>query len=227
MSRDTVQADWRSRLTSAAEAVSVVRPGDHVFVGSACATPRSLVDALEQLTTPPPGVVLVHFLTDHVARGVPSTNYRHRVFYVGRDVLALAASEQIDYVPISLPDVPALFGNGRIPLDVALVQVAPPDEDGTCSLGISVDITRAAALAARTVIAEVNPAMPRTRGETRIPVERIDRFVAVDSPIVEYLHEPADDCGRADRALRRTTDRRSVEVTTESGITEVTMIFSP
>ncbi|HJU37186.1 MAG TPA: GNAT family N-acetyltransferase [Gaiellaceae bacterium] len=211
MSLDAVQGDWRDRLTSAAEAVSVVRPGDHVFVGSACATPRALVGALEQLAAPPPGVVLVHFLTDRVGIGdPPQTQYRHRVFYVGRDVLALAGSGQIEYVPVSLPDVPALFGTGRIPLDVALVQVAPPDEDGSCSLGISVDITRAAALAARTVIAEVNPAMPRTRGDTRIPAERIDHFVPVETPIVEYLHEPADDVAeQIARYVARLIDDRS------------------
>jgi acyl-CoA hydrolase/RimJ/RimL family protein N-acetyltransferase len=193
MSRDAAQGDWRNRLTSAAEAVSVVRPGDQVFIGSACATPRTLVDALEQLGSPPPGAALVHFLTDRVAGSVsPTTNYRHRVFYVGRDVLALAESGQIEYIPVSLPDVPALFGNGRIPVDIALIQVAPPDEDGNCSLGISVDITRAGALAAKTVIAEVNPAMPRTRGETRIPAERIAHFVEVETPVIEYLHEPAD-----------------------------------
>jgi acyl-CoA hydrolase/RimJ/RimL family protein N-acetyltransferase len=211
MSCEAVQGDWRGRVTSAAEAVSVVRPGDQVFVGSACATPRTLVDALEQLTSPPPGTVLVHFLTDRVVGDdAPATHYRHRVFYVGQDVLALAPSGQIEYVPVSLPDVPALFGNGRIPLDVAMVQVAPPDQDGSCSLGISVDITRAAALAARTVIAEVNPAMPRTRGETRIPAERIDRFVPVETPIVEYLHKPAD--GVAEQIARyvaRLIDDRS------------------
>jgi acyl-CoA hydrolase/RimJ/RimL family protein N-acetyltransferase len=190
---DAACSDWRSRQVSAAEAVSVVRPGDHVFVGSSCATPRTLVDALERLTSPPAGVVLVHFLTDHVATGEPPvTHYRHRVFYVGRDILALADSGQIEYVPIALPDVPELFRNGRMPLDVALVQVAPPDPDGSCSLGISVDITRAAALAARTVVAEVNPAMPRTRGDSRIPADRIEHFVHVETPVVEYLHEPAD-----------------------------------
>ena len=185
--------DWRTRQVSAAEAVSAVRPGDQVFVGSACATPRSLVHALERREPPPPGTVLVHFLTDRVGFGEPpSTNYRHRVFYVGQDARALADSGRVDYVPLSIADVPELFRNQRIALDVAMVQVAPPDPDGTCSLGISVDVTRAAALAARTVIAEINPAMPRTHGESRIPVNRIDHFVTVDTPIVEYLHEPAD-----------------------------------
>jgi acyl-CoA hydrolase/RimJ/RimL family protein N-acetyltransferase len=184
---------WRGRVGSAAQAVSVVRPGDRVFVGSACATPVQLLDALERRTDGTAGVTLIHFLTDHVGSGdPPATHYRHRVFYVGADMRRLAGSAQVDYVPISLAEVPRLLSTGRLPLDVALVQVAPPDADGTCSLGVSVDVTRAAALAARTVIAEVNPAMPRTCGDSRIPVARIDRFVEVDTPVTEYLHPPVD-----------------------------------
>jgi acyl-CoA hydrolase len=201
--------DWRERQVSAAEAVSVVGPGDKVFVGSACATPRCLVEALEQLKRP--GVVLVHFLTDRVGAGdPPSTNYRHRVFYVGRDVRALRESGRVEYLPLSLADVPQLFQNGQIPLDVAMVQVAPPDPDGTCSLGISVDVTKAAALAARTVIAEVNPAMPRTAGDSRIPVDRIASFVAVETPVVEYLHDPAGEVAeQIARYVARLIDDRS------------------
>ena len=208
-------ANWRDRQVSAAEAVSVVRPGDRVFVGSACATPRTLVDALEE--TRQAGVVLVHFLTDWISTGdTPHTKYRHRVFYVGRnvralhDVPALRESGLVDYVPISLGDVPELFENGQLPLDVAMVQVAPPDPDGTCSLGISVDVTKAAALAARTVIAEVNPAMPRTAGDSRIPVDRIASFVPVETPVVEYLHEPAGEVAeQIARYVARLIDDRS------------------
>jgi acyl-CoA hydrolase len=201
---------WRDHLVSAAEAVSVVRPGDKVFVGSACATPRSLVGALERLGRP--GVVLVHFLTDRVGTGDPSrTRCRHRVFYVGRDVRALAESGWVEYLPLSLSDVPELFRNGQIPLDVAMIQVAPPDPDGTCSLGISVDVTKAAALTARTVIAEVNPAMPRTAGDSRIPAGRISRFVAVGTPVVEYLHDPVGEAaGQIARYVARLVDDRSI-----------------
>jgi acyl-CoA hydrolase/RimJ/RimL family protein N-acetyltransferase len=178
----------------ATEAVSLVRPGDRVFVGTACATPRVLVEALEQLDRPPDGVELVHFLIDRdVVGDPPSTNYRHRVFYVGRNAQALLASGLVEYLPLSLADVPRLIRSGRMPIDVAFVQVAPPDPDGTCSLGISVDVTQAAALAARTVIAEVNQSMPRTCGDSRIPLDRIDRMIEVDSPVIEYLHEPADE----------------------------------
>ena len=200
---------WRDRLVSADEAVSIVRPGDRVFVGSACATPRSLVEALERVIRP--GVVLVHFLTDRVGTGdPPRTNYRHRVFYVGRDVRSLGESGWVEYIPLALGDVPGLFRNGQIPLDVAMIQVAPPDPDGTCSLGISVDVTKAAAQTARTVIAEVNPAMPRTAGDSRIPVGRIARFVAVETPVVEYLHDPVGEAaGQIARYVARLVDDRS------------------
>jgi acyl-CoA hydrolase/RimJ/RimL family protein N-acetyltransferase len=205
--------EWRDRQVSAAEAVSVVRPGDKVFVGSACATPRTLVEALEQSRVS--GVVLVHFLTDRVGTGdPPHTNHRHRVFYVGRDVRALRDSGLVEYVPLSLGDVPRLFHSGQIPLDVAMVQVAPPDPDGTCSLGISVDVTKAAALAARAVVAEVNPAMPRTTGDSRIPVDRIAAFVPVETPVVEYLHEPAGEVAEriAGYVARLIDDRSTLQV---------------
>jgi acyl-CoA hydrolase/GNAT superfamily N-acetyltransferase len=206
--------DWHQRRASAEEAVSVVRPGDKVFVGSACATPRTLVDALEELRRP--GVVLVHFLINRVGPGDPQqTAYRHRVFYIGtneRDLLG--PTRMVEYLPLSLADVPRLFENGQLPLDVAMVQVAPPDPDGNCSLGVSVDVTKAAALAARTVIAEVNPAMPRTSGDSRIPVERIASFVPVETPVFEYLHEPADEVAEqiAGYAARLIEDRSTLQI---------------
>ncbi len=203
------RSDWRERSVSAGEAVGAVRPGDKVFVGSACATPATLVEALEERTVP--GVELVHFLTSRIGSGdPPRTNYRHRVFYVGTNVRELTDPSQVEYLPLSLADVPRLFANRQLPLDVAMVQVAPPDPDGTCSLGISVDVTQAAAMAARTVIAEVNPAMPRTAGDSRIPVNRIASFVPVESPVVEYLHEPVGDvAAQIARYVARLIDDRS------------------
>ena len=201
-------SDWRDRQVSATEAVSLVQAGDKVFVGSACATPRALVRALEELARP--GVELVHFLTNQAGADAPETNYPHRVFYVGTDDRALLESSRVEYLPLSLADAPRLFADGQLPLDVAMVQVAPPDEDGTCSLGISVDVTKSAALAARTVIAEVNPAMPRTAGDSRIPAERITRFVPVDTPVVEYLHEPVGEVAeQIARYVARLIDDRS------------------
>ncbi|HSD22896.1 MAG TPA: GNAT family N-acetyltransferase [Solirubrobacterales bacterium] len=182
--------DWHDRQASAAEAVSVVRPGDKVFIGTACATPRSLLQALEELDRP--GVTLVHFLTDRFGTDdPPQTNYRHRVFYVGRDMRALQGPmRQVEYLPLSVADVPRLLESGLMPLDVAMVQVAPPDPDGTCSLGISVDVTKSAVMAANTVIAEVFRAMPRTAGDSRISIDRIASFVPVETPVIEYIHPP-------------------------------------
>jgi len=206
--------DWHERRVSADEAVSVVRPGDKVFVGSACATPQALVGALEELRRP--GVVLVHFLISRAdISGPPETAYRHRVFYVGtseRDLLG--PTRKVEYLPLSLADVPRLFENGQLPLDVAMVQVAPPDPDGTCSLGVSVDVTKAAALSARTVIAEVNAAMPRTSGDSRIPADRIASFVPVETPVVEYLHEPASEVAEqiARYVARLIEDRSTLQV---------------
>ena len=107
-------SDWHARATSATEAVAAIRPGDRVFVGTACATPRALVDALEQLREPPAGVVLTHFLTDRVGSG--DTRYRHRVFYVGRDLRGMRAPERLEYAPLCLADVPALLASGRMPV---------------------------------------------------------------------------------------------------------------
>ena len=174
---------------TAAQAVELVRPGDRVWVGSACGTPRALLAALNDLPVPLPGVRLVHFLANGVTvDGV--ARYPQEVLFVGSELRGLTRSGQVDYVPVSLSEVPSLVARGQYRVDVALVQVAPPDEQGMCSLGVTVDVTLAAALHARTVLAEVNPAMPRTGPATEIPVERIAAFVEVPGPVAEYRHEP-------------------------------------
>jgi hypothetical protein len=173
--------------------------------GARAPPPRTLLRALEDRAGLSAGAQLVHFLTDGAVAG-GSSSFRHRVFYVGADVRPLAAAGQIEYVPISLTEVPALVRSGRLPVDVALVQVSPPDDDGMCSLGVSVDVTRAAVLAARMVVAEVNPRMPRTHGDSLVPLDRLDHLVAVDTPVIEYEH-PA--VGEAAERIARYVDRDS------------------
>jgi acyl-CoA hydrolase/GNAT superfamily N-acetyltransferase len=187
---ETEATDWRSRIVTADEAVAGVRPGARVFVGSASATPRRLLGALAARQDAPAGIELVHFLTDgaRAATAAGPTEFRHRTWFVGSDLRDPGL--RVEYVPLSVTDVPRLLDAGRIELDVAFVQVRPPDADGTCSLGVSVDITRAAALAAGRIVAEVNPRMPHTGPASTIPVDRIDAFVEVDEPIIEYTHPP-------------------------------------
>jgi acyl-CoA hydrolase/RimJ/RimL family protein N-acetyltransferase len=170
---------------TAAEAVAFVQPGDRVFVGSACAVPRTLLDALETIRPLVPGVRLVHFLADGIG-----SSYPQEVFFVGSELRGRVEAGVVDYVPLSSADLPALIAGGQHRVDVALIQVAPPDEHGMCSLGVSVDVTHAAALAAPVVLAEVNPAMPRTGPASNIPESAITAFVPVPAVVQEYVHEP-------------------------------------
>lgn len=170
---------------SADEAVSLIHPGDRVFVGSACGAPRTLLAALHRRSPAVPGVRLVHFLAD----GIDQT-YPQEVYFVGSALRGQVESGRVDYVPVSSGDLPGLLASGQHRVNVALIQVAPPDEHGMCSLGVSVDVTRAAALAAPVVLAEINPAMPHTGSSSTIPMERITALVQVDEPLSEYVHEP-------------------------------------
>ena len=159
--------------------------------------------ALESRSPSPADLEFVSFLTTSaVLEGAQATSirYRHRTFFVGSDVRALSASGRLDYVPICLEEVPRLLASGRLPIDVALLQVSPPDARGFVSLGVSVDLAPAILAVARTVIAEVNPAMPRTYGESFVHIDRFDAFVSVDTPVTEYRHPPAGEA--AERVAR-------------------------
>lgn len=191
---DTMSA-YADRIVTAAAAVELVKPGARVFLGTGCATPLSLVTALEARRPSPPDVELFHFLTSALAEdgAAYDSRFRHRAFFVGSDMSSLVRSGAAEYVPISLVQIPELIANGRIRPDVALVQVTPPDAHGWVSLGVSVDIVMAILRVAGTIIAEVNPRMPRTHGDTLIPAERIARFVQVEREVTEYRHPPIDD----------------------------------
>ena len=195
-----MQTDWRARAVDATSALSVIEPGDRVFVGTACGAPAALLSALEGHDPPIPGVRLVQFVTSAPPpeiHGRPFTRYPRRTFFVGSDTKDLVAAGKAEYVPMPLPAVPEMLARGRLPLDAALVQVSPPDADGQCSLGVSVDVTKSAIEHAAVVIAEVNPHMPRTRGDTLVPIERLDHLVEVDTPLLEYVHPPVGDAAQA------------------------------
>jgi acyl-CoA hydrolase len=174
---------YKGQIETAECAVLAVKAGDRVFVGTACATPRTLIAALETTSRPPPDVELIHFITTaaipHDQDGRATTKYRHRTFFVGSDVRSAVKLGMADYVPIQISRVPELIERGSISIDVAMIQISPPDEFGYASFGVSVDIIPAAVAAAKWVIAEVNPAMPRTQGDTAIHMRDIDIIVPV------------------------------------------------
>ncbi|MDS4069407.1 MAG: GNAT family N-acetyltransferase [Candidatus Competibacter sp.] len=187
--------ETKRKLKTPAEAVAMVKSGDQIYLGTGCATPRVLARALELHKGDLANVTLFHFLTDGALphdRETARTRFQHRCFFVGMDVRAAVKQRQADYIPISIAQVPKLIDSGRLAADVAFVQVSPPDQHGYVSLGVSVDITRAVALAAKTVIAEINPHMPRTLGDSFLHLDQIHGLVPVDEPIIEYTHPPAD-----------------------------------
>jgi acyl-CoA hydrolase/GNAT superfamily N-acetyltransferase len=187
---------YRSRLTTASEALRLVRRGCCVFIGSGAAVPQLLVGELSKMSAQLANVKLVHSLTLALTPYVESEYgdlFRHDALFIGPDVRDAVSEGRADYTPVFLSEVPRLFSSQSVYLDVALIQVTPPDEDGFCSYGVSVDVVKAAAESARYVIAEVNPRMPRTLGDSFIHVDQIDALVENDAPLPEPQYPPPDE----------------------------------
>jgi acyl-CoA hydrolase len=184
--------DWARRAVSAAEAVAHVRSGMTVFVHGAAATPAPLIEALAARTDLE-GVRIVHLHTEgaapYVAPGRESA-FRAVSLFTGGPLREAVAEGRADFVPVFLSDIPRLFASGQMRLDVALLQLSPPDRHGLCTLGTSCDAARAAADAAAVVVAEVNGRMPRTHGHTAVPLTRLTAFLHTDRPLPEHPPEP-------------------------------------
>jgi acyl-CoA hydrolase len=193
-----LDSSWSARAVSAADAVSHVPSGARVFVHGAAATPIPLLDALAARRDLE-GVRLYHLHTQGTASCfAPEVTGRLRSvsMFVGGDARGAVADGRADFMPVFLSDIPDLFATGAIPLDVAIVQLSPPDRHGLLSLGTSVDAARAAVDHARIVIAEINDRMPRTHGNTVVPLARIHAFIRTDRPLAEAHHAPPSEVER-------------------------------
>ncbi len=181
------------RIVSPAEAVSGIRSGEQVYLHCAAAVPSVLLDALVARAPELTDVGVVHLHTEgpgpHLAPEMAG-HFRHRALFIGPNARAAVNDGRADYVPIFLSDVPRLFRSGAVPLDAVFVNATPPDAHGFCSLGVSVEAMHAAIDAARTVIVQFNRAMPRTLGDSFIPVERIDLAIETDVPPFEHSVGP-------------------------------------
>ena len=174
------------KLVSADQALAHVRSGDRVYVHEISMAPTSLVTALAARAPELNDVEVVHIHTMGEAPYVAPEcegHIRHNAFFVGANVRQAVDEGRADFTPVFLSEVPALFQEGVLPLDVALLQVSPPDAHGFCRLGLSVACARAAAERARLVIAEINPQVPLTSGDTAVHVSRIHYGVEVDRPL--------------------------------------------
>ncbi len=180
---------WKKKIVPAGVAVKQIKPGNRVFIGSACGEPQALVRALCETGTGAEDTEVLNVLTMGVA---PYTDpkyadrFRANAFFIGNSMRDAVGQVRADYTPIFFSEIPEMFRSGRLPLDVALIMVSPPDAHGFVSLGVSVDMTRSAALAAKCVIAQVNSYMPRTLGNSFIHLRDIDYLIEHDEPLLEW-----------------------------------------
>ncbi len=181
---------------SPAEAVSIIKSGHHVFMHTAAATPQVLAKALAERTDELKDVQIYHM---HVEGDAPyageecSDSFRVNNMFVGKNLRRAVNEGRADFIPIFFSEVPYLLKSRIIDLDVAMFQVSPPDRNGFCTLGVSVDTSLAAAQSAKCLIAEINPNMPRTMGDGNIHISRFDKVVDVDYPLPTLEVPPPND----------------------------------
>lgn len=189
------QKIYRERLTDARSALSHIRRGARVFIGSACGEPQLLVRTLLDVAPNLADAEIIHFLDLGIAPYTDekfNENYRHNALFIGSSTRSAIKEGRADYTPLFLSEIPLLMIRGSMPIDVALITVSPPDNNGYVSLGISVDITKTAAEVAPYVVAEVNPNMPRTLGDSFLHVTEIDAFVENNVPLLDFVQHAPD-----------------------------------
>ena len=194
------EEEYKERIASVSEAMKLIRSGSNVFVGTACGQPRFLVNALVQNARHLSDVHIIQLFTMGDApytRKEYRNSFKMNSFFVAENVRDDLREGHGDYTPIFLSEIPIEFDSGRIPVDVALVSVSPPDSNGLCSLGVAVDIVKAAANNAKYVIAQVNSQMPRTLGDSFLHVNNIDMMIPADEPIIEIPIEEPDETLRS------------------------------
>ncbi len=189
---------YNSKLMSASAAVKLIKSGARIFLGSGCAQPMSIID---EMVNGQNDIMDAELYTLFPLGDAPYTDekfskkFRVCSFFLSPSIQDAVNQGRGDYLPVSLSEIPNLFKSGRIPLHAVVIQTSAPDKNGNLSLGISVDVVKAAVENSLVVIAEVNKSMPRTMGDSFIPVEMVDAIVESDKPILEYrLDEGCDIC---------------------------------
>ena len=180
------EIDYKKKLRTPDEALRCVQSGMRVYIQPGCAEPETLVDALIQRAPHVQDVEIVHMMTMGRAPYVApemAGHFRHNAVFIGGNVREAINEGRADYTPVYLSEIEELFESGAMPIDVALIEVSPPDSHGFCSFGVGVDTTLTAARLARYVVAQVNDQMPRTYGDSFIHVSKIDAIVESSRPL--------------------------------------------
>lgn len=176
------------KYTSAAEAVKVIKSGDRVFIHSVAMAPQILIDAMVERAPELRNVTIVHLHTEATAPYVEPQYegiFNLNSFFLGKNARKATQEGRADYIPVFLSEVPKVIRQGIVPIDVALMQVSPPDKHGYVSLGTSVDASKAAVEKAKIVIAVVNTHVPRSLGDACVHMSRFDLFVEHNAPLPE------------------------------------------
>lgn len=179
---------YKAKLTSAGEAVKKIQSGNRVVVGHACSEPTKLIEAMVEAKEQYQDVEIVHMVAmGKSAYTLPemSGHFRHNALFVGGSTRKAVGEKRADYTPSFFYEIPRLFKDGYLPVDVAMIKVSAPDAHGFCSYGLSNDYTKPASECAKLVLAEVNSKMPRTLGDNFIHVSEIDYIVESDEPLIE------------------------------------------
>jgi acyl-CoA hydrolase/ribosomal protein S18 acetylase RimI-like enzyme len=194
------------KVVSAAEAVGKIKRGSRVFIGTGCGEPQHLIRTMVEEPSMQDVMLYQMFsstLADYVDEDAFLKRFSLKLFFISRNMREAAFEGHIDYIPAYLSQIPRLFYSQRIGLDVAIIQVSPPDRFGYCSLGVSVDITRSGMGNAKMVIAQVNSRMPKTWGDSFVHVDELDWLVLHDEPLVETLTDSFIADTRRDEVSRR------------------------
>jgi acyl-CoA hydrolase/GNAT superfamily N-acetyltransferase len=181
--------EYEKKVSTPKKALSAVRPGKTIFIGGGCAKPKYLLENLLKKETSRDNRILMpfNFVPSPFSGEDVQKNFRLNSFFMDTEVELGVSKGTMDYTPIHTSQLPFMFDSGRIPVDIAIIQVSPPDVHGYCSLGTSVDIAKSAVRAADVVIAEINPQMPRTLGDSFIHITDMDHIVEVDYPVEHEL----------------------------------------
>jgi acyl-CoA hydrolase/GNAT superfamily N-acetyltransferase len=191
---------YPDKFASEEDIFSTIHRGDRIFIGTACGEPQYLVKALINYVSSHPKAFFDAEVLQVWTLGVaPYTdekfkhNFRHNSFFIGKNTRTAVNEGMADYTPISLSQVPRLLRRKFVPVDVALIQTSLPDKNGYMSLGVSVDITKAAVENASKIIVQVNSHMPRVHGETFVNIKDVDFILPHDEPLLEYAEIVSDE----------------------------------
>jgi len=187
---------YNRRVTTAEEAVKQIQSGMRIFLTGNCSVPQVVLSALVARASEVDNVEIIQVLsigsTEYVSQEMVG-HLRVNTLFISDNVRDAVNQGRADFTPTHLSEIPRLFSSGVLPLDIALIQVSLPDEHGFCSFGVEVGVTKTAAQHAKIVIAEVNPQMPRTLGDSFIHVSKIDHIVPVSYPLPEVsMGEPTE-----------------------------------